>query len=108
MVAGIDVSADSVLGTEKGHEIHLGCVEEDVDGGAKTTVHTAGVGNQPHTLACEFLKTIAFQHFDSRDNLGAEHGSTEKKKGNKRDKTFHRSNIIIFFQNRKEFRDVQA
>ena len=79
VVAGIGVAADAVLRPEQGDEIHLGCLEEDVDGGTEVPVHPGGIRHQAHPLVAELLETIPFQHVDAGIHLGGERKARQGK-----------------------------
>ena len=79
VVAGVGVPADAVLRAVQGHEVHLGRLEEDVDGGAEVPVHAGGVRHQAHPLAAEFLESVPLQHVDAGIDLGGQREARQRK-----------------------------
>ena len=78
MVTGVRIAPDAVLRAVQGHEVHLGRLEEDVDGGTEIPVHAGGVRYQAHPLAAEFLETIPLQHVDAGIDLGGERKARQR------------------------------
>ena len=64
-VAGVCITTHAVFGTIKCHQFHSGRLIQNVDGGFKIAVHTAGIGHQTHALALQLLKAAIAQHFNA-------------------------------------------
>ena len=59
------IPPDTVFGTEEADQPDAGRLEEDVDGGTQTAVHSAGVGQQTDRLSLEDIEAALFQDLDA-------------------------------------------
>ena len=74
LAAGPDVAAHAVLWRVEGHELDVGRIVEDLDGGAELAVHPGGVGDQADALAFQAGEIAFPQDFDAGLDPGCGRG----------------------------------